>query len=179
MPGHKWSDLSEHGFGVALLTDSKYGYSTFANELRISLLRAPKHPDPVADMGEHRFAYAVLPHERGWQDGGVVAEGFDFNVPFVWARTTIESIFATDTAGLVLDTVKLAEHEDAVVLRCYEAHGGRGRARIDVGLDFDSVVRANLLEEQQGDELPHDGSVLALDYRPYEIVTLLFRRSGG
>ena len=179
VPGHKWSDLSEHGFGVALLTDSKYGYSTFANELRISLLRAPKHPDPVADMGEHRFAYAVLPHEQGWQDGGVVAEGFDFNVPFVWARTTIESIFATDTAGLVLDTVKLAEHEDAVVLRCYEAHGGRGRARIDVGLDFDSVVRANLLEEQQGDELPHDGSVLALDYRPYEIVTLLFRRSGG
>ena len=56
VPGHRWSDLSEHGFGVALLSDWKYGYSTFGNELRISLLRAPKLPDPEADMGLHRFA---------------------------------------------------------------------------------------------------------------------------
>src|SRR5437868_12948600 len=48
VPGHRWADLSEHGFGVALLSESKYGYSTFANTLRMSLLRAPKHPDPQA-----------------------------------------------------------------------------------------------------------------------------------
>ncbi len=40
VPGHKWSDLSEHGFGVALLSESKYGFSTFGNTLRMSLLRA-------------------------------------------------------------------------------------------------------------------------------------------
>ena len=28
VPGHRFADLSEHGFGVALLTDCKYGYST-------------------------------------------------------------------------------------------------------------------------------------------------------
>ena len=35
--GHKWADLSEHGFGVALLNDSKYGYSTLDNIMRLSL----------------------------------------------------------------------------------------------------------------------------------------------
>ena len=41
--GHRWADLSEHGFGVALLNDSKYGHSvTDQNTLNLSLLRSPK-----------------------------------------------------------------------------------------------------------------------------------------
>ena len=35
--GHKWADLSEHGFGVALLNDCKYGYSTLDSVMRLSL----------------------------------------------------------------------------------------------------------------------------------------------
>lgn len=35
--GHKWVDLSEHDWGVALMTDCKYGYSTHANVMYISL----------------------------------------------------------------------------------------------------------------------------------------------
>ncbi len=70
VPGHRWADLSEHGFGVAVLTDSKYGYSAFGDTLRISLLRAPRSPDPEADIGRHAFTYALLPHAGGWQDGG-------------------------------------------------------------------------------------------------------------
>jgi NADPH-dependent curcumin reductase CurA len=72
VPGHRWADLSEHGFGAAVLTDSKYGYSCLGNELRISLLRSPKSPDPEADMGTQSFAYAVMPHAGGWREGGVV-----------------------------------------------------------------------------------------------------------
>ena len=35
--GHKWVDLSEHDWGVAVITDSKYGYSTFGNTMNVSL----------------------------------------------------------------------------------------------------------------------------------------------
>ena len=151
VPGHRWADLSEHGFGVALLTDSKYGYSTFANEMRISLLRAPKMPDPVADQGSHRFRYAIYPHEGRWQDGGVVAEGFDLNAPFVWSAVAVDTVVAVDTPNLVVDTIKLAEREDAIVLRLYEAHGARGHAHLSLGVDATSVVAANLLEDETGD----------------------------
>lgn len=49
---HKWADLSEHGFGVSVLNDSKYGFATCGNLMRLSLLRAPKAPDANADMGK-------------------------------------------------------------------------------------------------------------------------------
>jgi alpha-mannosidase len=176
VPGHRFADLSEHGFGVALLSESKYGFSTFGNELRMSLLRAPRSPDPGADIGEHRFGYALHPHEGRWQEGGVVAEGLDFNAPLVPAPLTLEPVCSLDTADLVLDTVKLAEREDALVLRLYEAHGARGRARLTLGVEATTVARANLLEDPQGDDLPVTGSVVELDYRPFEIVTLLVRR---
>ena len=84
VPGHRFADLSEHGFGVALLTDCKYGYSTYGNEMRISLLRGTTVPDPEADLGEHRFAYAVLPHAGGWREAGVVAEAARFETPLRW-----------------------------------------------------------------------------------------------
>lgn len=48
---HKWADLSENGYGVSILNDSKYGFATCGNVMRLSLLRAPKAPDAHADMG--------------------------------------------------------------------------------------------------------------------------------
>ncbi len=48
---HKWADLSENGYGVSILNDSKYGFATVGNLMRLSLLRAPKAPDANADMG--------------------------------------------------------------------------------------------------------------------------------
>jgi alpha-mannosidase len=36
--GHKWADLSQHNFGLAVLNDSKYGWSCQENVLSLSLL---------------------------------------------------------------------------------------------------------------------------------------------
>jgi alpha-mannosidase len=173
VPGHRFADMSEHGFGVALLSDSKYGYSAYGNTLRMSLLRASKDPDPNADIGEHAFAYALYPHPGGWQDGGVVAEARAFNAPLRWgAGLEPGAWIAVDSPDLVLDTVKLAEDSDALVLRLYEAHGGRGRARVELALPFESARRVNLLEDDLG-PVELDGGALVVDYRPWEIVTLL------
>ncbi|MEA2396115.1 MAG: alpha-mannosidase [Solirubrobacteraceae bacterium] len=174
VPGHRWADLSEHGFGVALLTESKYGYSAYGDTLRLSLLRAPKSPDPEADMGEHAFAYALAPHAGGWQDGGVVAQARAFNAPLRWGAGIAPAgpWAQVDEPGLVLDTIKLAEDGGALVLRLYEAHGARGRARVRVGLPFASARRASLLEDDLG-AAAVDGGEIVLDYRPWEIVTLL------
>ena len=174
VPGHRFADLSEHGFGVALLTDCKYGYSTYGNEMRISLLRAPKVPDPEADMGRHEFAYAVMPHAGGWRDAGVVGEAARFETPLRWAPGAAEpgSLFSVDDPNLVLDTVKRAEDSDALVLRLYEAHGARGTARLRVGVPFAGAVSCNLLEDP-GEPLETDGDEIVVAYRPHEIVSLL------
>jgi alpha-mannosidase len=173
VPGHRWADLSEHGFGAALLTDSKYGYSCYGNELRISLLRSPKSPDPEADMGSHEFAYALFPHAGGWRDGGVVAEGMRFNAPLRWASGAPDASFASvDDPNLVLDTIKRGERSDSLVLRLYEAHGGRGVARVRLAAPVGRAQLANALEEATGDLELEDG-VLVLPYRPHEVLTVL------
>jgi alpha-mannosidase len=168
VPGHRWADMSEHGFGVAVLTDSKYGYSAFGDTLRISLLRAPRSPDPEADRGTHRFAYALLPHAGGWQDAGVVAQAAAFNSPIRWGSLPAGSL-ASASGGLVLDTVKRAEDSDALVLRLYEPHGARGTARIRVPAR--RAWRANLLEDR-GEELAVEDGEIVVAFRPWEIVTV-------
>jgi alpha-mannosidase len=172
VPGHRWADLSEHGFGAAVLTDSKYGYSCHGNELRISLLRAPKSPDPEADMGRHEFAYALFPHRGGWREAGLVAEGIRFNAPFRWTDGPTESFASVDDQNLVLDTIKRGERSDALVLRLYEAHGARGVAGVRLARQFERVRLGNALEEELG-EVSVEAGTLVLPYRPHEVITVL------
>ena len=174
VPGHKWVDLSEHGFGVSLLSESKYGYHTFNNTMHITLLRAPKKPDPIADRGQHTFSYAIYPHQGSWQEAGVVAEGFSFNVPIQWTGAAAANWFSSDDAGLVLDTVKRAEDSDALVLRLYEAHGGRGTARVKVGLPFATAVLCNTLEEE-GEALEVEADEIIVPYQPHQLISILIK----
>jgi alpha-mannosidase len=174
VPGHRWSDLSEHGFGVALLSESKYGFSTFGNVMRMSLLRSPKHPDPTADMGRHEVAYAVMPHAGDWREGGVVREGLRFNVPILFGSGGLagaRSFVSVDDPNVVVDTIKRAEDGHGVIVRMYECHGARGRAKLRVGLPFESAALADVLEEA-GQAVEQADGVLSVPYGPYQIVTL-------
>ena len=83
VPGHRFADLSEHGFGVALLSAATYGWSVHGDEMRMTLLRSPRWPDPEADVGHHELAFAIYPHAGGWQDAGVTAEALRFNAPLL------------------------------------------------------------------------------------------------
>jgi alpha-mannosidase len=175
VPGHRWADLTEHGFGAAILTDSKYGYSCYGGDLRVSLLRSPKSPDPEADMGRHEFAYALVPHADSWREAGIVREGVLFNAPLRLTNAPGDASFASvGDPNLVLDTIKRAEDSDAIVLRLYEAHGGRGVARVRMASPFESALRANLLEDD-GDPLDVEDGAIVIPYRPHELVTVMVR----
>ena len=83
---HRWADLGEAGYGVALLNDCKYGYDIHGSVMRLSLLRAPTHPDPAADRGRHRFTYALMPHPGDFREAGVIAAAEDLNHPLARGR---------------------------------------------------------------------------------------------
>jgi alpha-mannosidase len=175
VPGHRFAGIEEPGFGVAVLTDSKYGYSAEGSVLRVSLLRAPTDPDPEADQGRHRFAYAILPHTGAWHEAGVVAAARCFNHPLRWAPAAVRGRSAArcDDAHLVLDTIKPAEDSDATVLRLYEPHGARGTARVRLDPPAGGARRASLLEEPgEPLEVRPDGTIV-VPYGPHEVVTIL------
>jgi len=187
----RWADLSEADFGVALLNDCKYGYDVRGHTLRLSLLRAPTAPDPLCDRGRHRFTYALLPH--GGDLRAVIAAGYALGAP-LQVRTTgsaatstssrpaehsligVSTVLSGDTpgppGGFVVETVKAADDGRGVIVRGYEALGGRRRVRLMPGFGCTAAVRTDLLERDGADvPVDADGEV-ELTVRPFELVTL-------
>ena len=175
VPAQRWADLSEPDFGVALLNDSKYGYAVHGNVMRLSLLRAPKEPDPEADMGHHAFRYALLPHPGTPQAADVVMEAYRFNVPLLVGRTAaapaVVSFLEVDTPPMVVDWIKKAEDSDALIVRLYEARGTHARGRVSSPLPVRAAATCNVLEEEEVPLAWQDGGTL-LDLKPFQIVTL-------
>jgi alpha-mannosidase len=172
---HRWADLSEPGYGVALLNDCKYGYDIRGNVMRLSLLRGPGYPDPEADRGQHRFAYALLPHPGDLRaPGGVIAEAEAFNLPLtVVAGLGHGHLLTIDRAGVSIEAVKPADRSDHVVVRICEVWGSRGPARLTLNLPVAAAWRTDLLERDLA-EVPIDGHTVTLELRPFELVTLKF-----
>ena len=179
----RWADLSEADFGVALLNDCKYGYDVRGHTLRLSLLRAPTAPDPLCDRGRHRFTYALLPH--GGDLRAVIAAGYALGAPLevrtpgsaaaaASARPAKHSLINVSDPGFVVETVKAADDGRGVIVRGYEALGGRRPVRLSPGFGCTAAVRTDLLE-QDGADVPvdADGGV-GLTVRPFELVTLRF-----
>jgi alpha-mannosidase len=171
---HKWADLSEPGFGVALLNDCKYGYAAHSNVLRLSLLRAPTSPDPQADQGRHHFRFAVLPHTDSPQFAGITEAAYRFNVPLLMGRVSGQDIqktfFALDNSALIIDTIKKAEDSNALILRLYESQGTRSTARLTGSLPVRSAMLVNLLEDEIAQLDWQDG--VNLEFKPFEIISV-------
>jgi alpha-mannosidase len=189
--GHRWADLSEHGYGVSLLNDCKYGYDIKDSVLRLSLLRAPGWPDAGADRGEHVFTYALYPHEGSWQQAQTVRVAAGLNEPLraikADSATAVSAAQATGSFEqswihvasdqVILDTVKPAEDGTGIVLRLYEAHGGRSEAVINLSEELlaagerFAVTEVNILEDRLAD-LTMSGDGLRLSFKPFEIKTI-------
>ena len=181
--GHRFADLSEPGFGVALLNDAKYGHDAHDNVLSLSLVRGPVYPDPYADEGEHRFTYGLLPHLGDWTEAGVVTEALALNSPLraVPAAPTGGSLPAVwglvrvDGLAVGAGAVKRAEEGDGIIVRLYEPHGARGTMALRFAQPVRKVERINLLEEPATDGTPPEvepDGVVRLAVRPFEVVSL-------
>ncbi len=183
----RWADLSEPGYGVALLNDSKYGYRASGNVLSLSLLRSPTWPDPEADRGTQRFTYRLLPHAGDLREAGVVQAGLDLNVPLravsidpkAGGRAPVASLFSLSAPNVVLEALKRADDDPTVVVaRLYEAWGCRGMVTLTCPFEVAEARRANLMEEG-GELLQSRGSHLSFMLEPFEIATIVLRPGTG
>uniref|UniRef100_A0A8C9B867 Alpha-mannosidase 2C1 n=1 Tax=Phocoena sinus TaxID=42100 RepID=A0A8C9B867_PHOSS len=180
---HRWMDLSEHGFGLALLNDCKYGASVRGSVLSLSLLRAPKSPDATVDMGRHEFTYALMPHEGSFQDAGVIPAAYSLNFPLLAlpapgpAPAAAWSAFSVSSPAVVLETVKQAETSlqgRKLVLRLYEAHGSHVDCWLHMSLPVQEAVLCDLLERRDpAGPLPLRDSRLKLTFSPFQVQSLL------
>jgi alpha-mannosidase len=190
VPGQRWVDLTDRSgaFGLTLVNDSKYGYDTKGSTLQMTLLRAPKYPDPNADIGEHEFAYALYPHEGDWRQADSYRRGAEYNVPLI-ARVTdrhdgslpsARRLIGTDTDHVVLSAFKAVRDRKArpaFVLRIIEAEGRPGDVTLKFRFPIAGAWTANLLEDR-AEPLPTEANTVTLPIAPYQLKTILIQPGG-
>ncbi len=181
---HRWLHVGEPGYGVAVANDATYGHDVTrtvtdagrtVTVVRQSLLRAPLFPDPEADQGRHRFTTVLHP---GATIADAVVDGYRVNLPerVVTGGRAVAPLVDVAIPGAVVEAVKLADDRSGdVVVRLYEALGTRTRGTVTAGFDAASVHEVDLLERALDDGATGEAAV-DLELRPFQIVTLRFRR---
>ncbi len=191
--GHKFVDMSDGTWGVALLNDCKYGFDVRGDSLRITLLRSPRTPRPIdagpdyeapfADQGRHEFVYSLYPHKETFVTGGVARRAYELNYPLLAravdphagglppAKGFVEGV----PENVILTTVKKAEGAPHLIVRLYELAGRHTTFQLRWGLPFAAAWEADLMEHAKV-RLPKFGDSVRLTLKPYEIKTLLLEK---
>ena len=187
---HRYLHVGEPGYGLAVVNDSTYGHDVSrtvrpdggtTTTVRLSLLRAPRFPDPETDLGHHRMRYALV---VGADLLDATREGHWLNLPArsVPGDAAVEPLVTVDHDGIVVSAVKLADDAGSdpdgdLVVRVYEALGARAVGRLGLGFPVESVTTTDLLERPSDDGglALHDGGV-ELALRPFQVLTLRLTR---
>ncbi|WP_415857138.1 alpha-mannosidase, partial [Sinomonas sp. G460-2] len=190
---HRWTHVGEGSYGVAVTNSSTYGHDVTravradggtTTTLRLSLLKAPTYPDPQADQGRHEFTVTVRP---GASIADAVEEGYRTNLEprIVRGGREVEPLVVVDNPGVVVEAVKLAEDGSGdVVVRLYEALGERAVVTVAPGFAAACAESVDLLERPFSPSdasvgaliEPLEGGSVAMSLRPFQLVTLRFRR---
>lgn len=177
----RWADLGNSQHGFSLLNNSKYGYDAKSNVLRLTLLRSPTDPDPIADQGMHHFVYALYPHVGTWKQALTERQGWDFNYklhalqvePHAGTLPAEHSFVGIDADNVVLTAIKKAEDSNALILRFYEWAGKDANVGIRLPKGVTAATLTNLMERPEGKPLQVvNGDRITVPAGPYDIVTV-------
>jgi len=180
VPAQRWADLSDAHYGVALLADCKHGYIVREDTLWLSLLKGAVDPDPDADRGQHRFTYSLLPHAAGLDE--VRRAAYSLTRPLLYRHEgahagplpTQLSLASVSDPGIIVETVKWAEDEEALIVRLYEANGGATTSAVlDLGVLPEAVDQVDLLERNP--RALNGSQATPLEFRAREVKTVRVR----
>jgi alpha-mannosidase len=179
---HRFVHVTEPGFGAALVTDSTYGYDVardwdpeagVTTTVRLSLLRAPRFPDPETDQGvqTHRYGLVV-----GATVEDATAEGIALNLPVRRVTGAPVAPVVEASAGILVSAVKLAaDRSGDLVVRVYEPYGRRVAGTLRFARAVSGAVVASLIEDAGADAELVDGRELAVTLTPFEVRTYRVR----
>lgn len=174
---HKWTDLSEAEFGVAILNDCKYGIGVKGSEVRLSLMKSGIRPDRRGECGEHLFTYSILPHNCGFSVDSVVKPAYELNIPVISTKAGSETmdfkgLLEIDAANIIAESIKWSEDGEGFILRIYDAGKTGKKVKIRFNIPIREVTETNLLEEELSIIQVEDNSISPY-VKPFEIKTFL------
>lgn len=177
--GQKWVDLSENGYGVALLNDGKYGFGMQDGELSMTILKSGGFPFDGATDVVPTFIYSLLPHRNWGVNGKIIENSYLLNRPLISVKTDKNaegnlpsefSLIDCKTDGVIIETVKRSEDGEGITVRMYE--GYRESKKVELSLNNAKKVYLCDLNEKVLEELKLNGNTVRFTVKPFEIITL-------
>lgn len=198
LPALRWMDVSSSGRGkkgLSVLNDCKYGCDVQGNVMRLTLLRSSYEPDPIADIGNHKFAYSIYPHAGDWRTAGTVRRGYEFNQPLLVYPSNVErrtsddgprtmdhgrrslpesrSFLSVEPSNIIVTAFKKAEDGKGIILRFYEAHGKSTKAVVNLNMSVTDAAETDLTERVlPGKKLKVSKGRININVGKHEIKTL-------
>jgi alpha-mannosidase len=169
---HRWFDLGEHGYGIAMLNDCKYGGVVRDNVASLSLLKSPNYPDPTSDRGVHRFTYSLLPHAGGWREAGVLEESRRLNDPPTLRPGRLDARadwVRVSTPGVMVEALKPAEDGDGFILRLVDYFGQRAETTVTLPRPIASADACTVVEGSKAQPCELVDGNLRFTTRPFGV----------
>ncbi|MFF2621392.1 alpha-mannosidase [Oerskovia jenensis] len=181
---HRFVHVGEPGFGVALVTDSTYGYDVtrdaepatgVTTTVRLSLLRAPRFPDPETDQGIQTHAYGFV---IGADTTDATAAGLALNHGARERTGTPVEALVEASDGIVVSAVKLAaDRTGDLIVRIYEPQGRRTAGELRIGAAVARVCEASLIEDL-GMQVEVVDDRIGVHLTPFEVRTYRITLAG-
>ncbi len=132
--------------------------------------------------GDHRYRFSLTSHAPGWRNGR--KPGIESNHPlhavpgFVAAASSPlpedKSFFSFTADNILLSTVKKAEDDDSVVLRCYDIEGWNSDLLLHSFIPWGKADSVNMIEEGGTPlTLNKEGVALKVGHHAIETVRLV------
>jgi alpha-mannosidase len=189
--------------GLALINNGMPGNSVEHNgTITLTLLRSSTgrpsgslySRNLETENWNHRYSYAILPHEGDWMKAKVWRAGHEFNNPLEpviggscrkaeWPPAM--SFLATDGTDAVISALKMkgfpyidkkqpAAGAPALVLRIYNPTGFATAGKVNFHLPVASAKQADMLENETA-AAPSSGKSFSVSLDPFAIETYVFK----
>jgi mannosylglycerate hydrolase len=134
------------------------------------------------ELGAHRFEYAVLLHDGDWQKGDVMTEARRFASPPIAVSpggkhgTPLgRAVVEVSPTPVTLSAVHPSESGLGVVVRIVNTSPTAQTATLKPGFAAKEALLVDPLERVRDGRVEWKSGTAALQLRPWEIATLLFR----
>lgn len=173
VPAQRWAHVNEGDDGLAVFVTDLYGWNGIGLRdggvrLGTSLLRAPQWPDPTADRGEQRLAWAFVPTagasvaalEHAWQ---------------VYAAEERVRLFTCDDPGVLIVATYPSDDADGVVVRVRECDGEAREVALRCGGRMHEAIAIDAAERPIDGEARIENESLLFTLPPYALRSFLVR----
>jgi alpha-mannosidase len=173
VPAQRWAHVTDGGDGLAVFAADLYGWNGVGLpeggvRMGTSLLRSPTWPDPTADRGEQRLAYALVP------TAGASISALE-HAWIAYASEQRVRLFTCEDAAVLIVATYPADDANGVIVRVRECDGEARRVALRCGGRMREAIAVDAAARPVAGDATVVAEELVFDLGPLALRSFLVR----